>query len=215
MPTRLTRLAGAALLLGGWVNVLFLVAAAGHVVGAAFMRTGQFALAHQAHFYAAILLLVGLVGLHSRQASRAGTLGATAFLIALIGTGMYVGTGMATGFLLPVVAVHAPHMLEATGAFFDPPIAIVPATVLFFGVGWVLTGVATSRAALVPRWTGLLLAAGALLQGLPPAPFGPFPWMVLTTGGVLMAIATTVIGYRMMIAPAADGAAAWVLGRTA
>jgi hypothetical protein len=47
----------------------------------------------------------------------------------------------------------------------------------------------TGRARVYPRPLAWLLAGAALLQGIPPRPFGPAPWAVIDVGGVLMAVA--------------------------
>ena len=194
---RLARWGAAPLALGAIVNLVFLLTADGHVTGSVHMLTAQWAVAHGAHFVAGALLLVGVVGLHAAQATEAGRLGAAAFVVALLGTGFFLATGVFTAFMVPLIAEHAPALVEADGAFFAPPLPFVAVAVVTFSVGWALLAWATARARVFGRGLAALLAAGALLQGLPPRPFGPAPWVLLDAGGALMAVAACGLAWAM------------------
>src|SRR5688572_29686754 len=165
---RLARWGAAPLALGTVANLVFLLTAAGHVTGSVHMVTAQWAVAHGAHFLAGALLLVGVVGLYAGQAEAAGRLGIVAFVVALLGTGFFLATGVFTGFMVPLIATHAPALVEADGAFFDPPFWFVGVAVVTFSVGWALLAWATARARVYPRPLAILLGTGALLAGLPP-----------------------------------------------
>src|SRR5215207_6944364 len=100
-----------------------------------------------------LLLLVGLVGLHARQAGRYSPLGTAGFFAAFVGAAM-VG-----------VANPAEHCLAL--AFLG--ILVYTPGVLLLSIGMLLLGIATMRARVLPRWSGVLLVAYPLLliAGLP------------------------------------------------
>ena len=99
-----------------------------------------------------LLLVVALLGLHTRQAGRSGLLGRIGFLLALIGAGALV-------VLFAVVGVA-----EAFFGFSPDESAAVGMLlfVLFiaFVVGIVLLGIATFRAGVLPRGAAVLFALG-------------------------------------------------------
>jgi hypothetical protein len=194
----LIRWSGLALLIGGVLLAAHLIShPEGQVAGPHVAMTHGWAVSHSLHFYSAVFLLLGVVGLYARQGDRLGAAGAVGFVVALIGTGMYVGTGIITAYLWPVLAMHAPALTEATGPVFSPPLLVIPATGVLFALGYIMLGIATVRAGVLPRWGGPLMSLGALLAMMPPRPIGPTPWIVLELGGVLFAAGAAWLGYAV------------------
>ena len=100
--------------------------------------------------------------MYAWQAQRAGALG-------LLGTALLVGYTLILGtfgnaldaLILPFIATHAPSLAHSSPAGLD----------LFFMLGGVLgvvggicLGIATIRAAVLPRWAGVLIMIGVVLQ---------------------------------------------------
>ncbi len=100
---------------------------------------------------AAVLLLLGLFGLHARQAAAAGPLGTAAFLAAFSGTALVVGSFWATAFFAPAWASVDPAGFDAGEG---PPGRLADAFVVSgatFVLGWMLFGGAAWRARIYPR----------------------------------------------------------------
>ncbi|MCH7777906.1 MAG: hypothetical protein IH878_15450 [Gemmatimonadetes bacterium] len=99
-------------------------------------------------FVTFLLLLLALIGLYVRQARKAGALGAIGFLLAFIATALWASLFYADAF-------YGGPPQEVTAVFF--------AAYLSFPLGYLLFGIATMRAGMLPRWGALLLAVGAVL----------------------------------------------------
>jgi hypothetical protein len=132
------------------------------------------------------VLLFGLFGLFVAQRVQAGMLGLIAFVLASLGNALVGGVGMIQTTILPVFAANpdaqgmlicTPFYMAATQAaqgFIDTACANWNFDVLatWVGVSWltfllgsILLGIAIARAAVVPRWSGLLVTAGWLYSG--------------------------------------------------
>ena len=111
----------------------------------------------------AALLLLGLFGLHARQAETAGPLGTAGFLAAFSGTALAVGSFWATAFFAPAMAAMDPVAFDAGEG---PPGRLADAfvvTMATFVLGWMLFGVAAWKARVYPRAAALLLILGSPL----------------------------------------------------
>ncbi|PWT75498.1 MAG: hypothetical protein C5B60_05200 [Chloroflexi bacterium] len=108
------------------------------------------------------LLLLGLPGIVARQATRAGWLGFVGFLLLFLGwlllTGFYIVDDLILSSWLDSLAPHV------YAQWFLNPAATVSVHVAFslVGVGGALLGIATLRARVFSRWSGLLLVAGGV-----------------------------------------------------
>ena len=112
---------------------------------------------------AAALLLLGLSGLHARQAGSAGPLGTAGALAAFSGTALVVGSFWATAFFAPAMATMDPVAFDAGEG---PPGRLAGAFLVSwaaFVLGWMLFGVAAWRARVYPRAAALLLVFGSPL----------------------------------------------------
>jgi hypothetical protein len=110
---------------------------------------------------ALVLIILGLVGLYSRQVEQAGTLGLIAFLVALIGTVMVAGLQWSAAFIGPWLAEVAPELLDT-----EPSGVLTAGFMLSFALlalGWLLFGLASLRARVLPRGAAVLLMVGAPL----------------------------------------------------
>lgn len=116
--------------------------------------------AHQVYWVAAILMLLGLVGLYARQVERTGWLGLVGFVLAFIGTVLVTGIFAMVSTVIHLVAVHAPALFDQA---VTPPTYGVIVLVLGYILGYVLFGIATTRAGVLPRGSGLLLIIGSLM----------------------------------------------------
>ncbi len=111
----------------------------------------------------AALLLLGLFGLHARQAEAAGPVGTAGFLAAFSGTALAVGSFWATAFFAPAMAASDPAGFDALNG---PPGRLADAfimTIASFVLGWMLFGVAAWRARVYPRAAALLVILGSPL----------------------------------------------------
>jgi hypothetical protein len=111
---------------------------------------------------ALVLITLGLVGLYAVQAQQAGTLGLIAFVTAFAGILMVFGLSWGEPFLGPLVAEQAPGLLSA-----EPSGALAIGSILslvLFALGWLLFGLASLRAGMLPRGAAVLLIVGALLS---------------------------------------------------
>ena len=106
-------------------------------------------------------LLLGLPGLYGAQAERAGRLGLVSFLMVFFGT-LFFAVSNNYGFIAPVLAAGAPAMLDAINAY--PPIVTLNGLLIVgFFLGFILFGLATLRAGVLPSKTGILMAIGSPL----------------------------------------------------
>ncbi len=129
-----------------------------------------------------ISMLWGLVGLHARQETRYGRLGTTGFLVAYGGSTLtLVGLGLTWLFRIDVLGQEPAVTLGISGM-------VVGLTLL--GTGFLLLGIATLRARVLPRWCGaaLIIAFVAVLVPLAfPASLGGYAVM-LVLGSVWLAL---------------------------
>jgi hypothetical protein len=196
---QLVRWSGLASVLGGISLAGFVIEHPwDRFVGAEVASTTEWRIAHTLHFVGAALMLIGLVGLYVRQRQSVGALGLVGFVGAFLGTAMFVGTGMITAFVFPMVAAQAPAALQPDGAMFSPPaltaFSLTAATVV---LGYVLFGVAMFRANVLPRAATSLFVVGAVMGMVPPEPLGLMPWAGLVLGGVLYGVGAVWLGYRL------------------
>jgi hypothetical protein len=117
-----------------------------------------------------LLMVFGLIGLHLRQAERAGGLGLIGFILALLDTALLVGIHIDKTFFLPYVIQQTPA-LQTMGDFIAGPPAvlkgyppIIVLSLVLYLVGYILTGLAIMRADVLPRWAGLLLVIGTAMS---------------------------------------------------
>jgi hypothetical protein len=193
----LIRLNGLACILGGiFLTAFVLVHPWDQLLGAEIARTPQWRLAHTLHFIGAAFALAGLPGLFAQQRAALGWFGLTAFGLSFLGNAMFLGTGMITAFIWPMLAVDAPTCVEVGGPIFGSPVSVFAfaLTAVILVTGYILFGMATLWAGVLPRSATLVLVVGAILGMLPPHPVGALPWWGLVLGGVLYGVALIWLG---------------------
>jgi hypothetical protein len=155
LTANLIRWSGLISILAG---VLYALGALLHPVGEdlAAYASPQWVPAHQVYWVSAMLMLFGLVGLYARQVEKTGWLGLVGFVLAFIGTVLVDSIFVMASTVLPLVAVQAPALFDQAAA---PPTFGVLVVVL----GYILFGIATMRAGVLPRWSGLLLIIGSAM----------------------------------------------------
>ncbi len=195
--TTMIRLGGLASIVGGCCLAAFvLVHPWDQLLGAAIAQTVRWQTAHALHFVGAMFALLGLLGIFARQREQLGSFGLLGFILSFIGNAMFLGTGMITAFIWPMLAVHAPATVEPGGAIFGWPHSVLAfaLTAVVLSTGYVLFGVAMVRVGAFPRLSIFMLVTGAILGMLPPRPMGVLPWGGLVFGGVLYGAALVWIG---------------------
>ncbi len=116
--------------------------------------------AHQVYWISAMLMLFGLVGLYARQVEKTGWLGLVGFVLAFIGTVVVNGIFVMASTVVHLVAVQAPALFDQA---VTPPTFGVLVLVLGYILGYALFGIATMRAGVLPRGSGLLLIIGSVM----------------------------------------------------
>jgi hypothetical protein len=114
---------------------------------------------------AALLTLIGLPALYARQAEQAGSLGLIAFLVVFIGMALVVGNAY-FGAFVQAGLVDLVILAEAAGVTVEEPAAAAAGflvTVVLYLLGWILFGVASLRARVLPRWAAGFVVAGIVL----------------------------------------------------
>jgi hypothetical protein len=174
--SKLIRWSGLACILGG---VLFPISIAIHPLrDGPGVNNSPYSAIHVLIAVALMLVLFGLLGLYLRQAEK---IGLTGFILAFIGTVLTYGLIVIEGFSWPTVGFYNPEAVHN----FDPSLAaprgsslvfIFVLGVAIFAVGYIMFGIATMRARVLPRLGGLLIAIGAPIYflGAPAIPvLGP------------------------------------------
>jgi hypothetical protein len=193
----LVRWSGLACIIGGVAIAAFvLVHPWDQLVGADIARTARWRLAHTLHFVGALFALAGIVGIYAQARDRLSTLGTVGFVLSFCGNAMFLGTGMITAFIWPMLAVHAPATVELDGAIFHAPISATAflLTAVVMTIGYVLFGFALLRTKVYPGVAVVVLVIGAILGMFPPNPATPFPWAGLVLGGVSYGVAMVWLG---------------------
>jgi hypothetical protein len=149
--------------------------------------------------FGVILLLLALVGFYVRQSAAAGGLGLVGFLVAFLGTAMFVGTGWSNAFNPPVVARTNPTLLMSF-----PPSPLGEATLysaVLFAVGLLLFGITVIRAGVLPRTGGWLLVTGGVLSRIIPI-LHQRADIYLPLDSWVTSLALILLGYALWSAPA-------------
>lgn len=112
-----------------------------------------------------LLFIIGLPGMYLRQAGRASVLGLVGFILVFFDFLLQGAFATLQATTLPLLAQVAPKLLEGEtlpGSMF----LLVLVFSLLDMIGAILLGIATIRAHVFPRWTGVLLIIAGIGAGL-------------------------------------------------
>lgn len=156
--------------------------------GSEVMATSSWFLVQILGLVALLLIALGLVALYARQAEQAGTLGLIAFVMDFSGTVMMFGLLWGEPFLGPMLAEEAPEVLniEPTGTL----VAGVMLALVLFALGWLLFGLVSLRAGVLPRGAAALMMVGAVL-------FFILALLELPLGSLVLDAAVAWMGYAL------------------
>jgi len=166
------------------------------------VTTGLWAIIIGLKFAMCLFFLIGFTGIYARQAEKAGWLGLAGFGLLTVSFFLQTGFIFTELFVLPVVAAPLPGFVESAlgvangqpGAMdigaFVPTYAVLGVCYLLGGAGF---GIATIRAAVLPRWPAILLAFAAIIT--PAAAL--LPHALQRYAAVPMGIAVIWLGYTL------------------
>lgn len=136
------------------------------------VTTPQWLIVHVLAMAMSIFGLLGMTGLYARQLEKTGWLGLLGYLLLSLWLALILGFTFVEVFVLPVVAASAPAFVESWMAMFGGPAGTLDVGPLplvwtitgpIYILGGLLFGIATFRAAILPRWAGVLLAIGTVI----------------------------------------------------
>jgi hypothetical protein len=146
--------------------------------------------------------VLGLAGLHARQAAKTGWLGLGGYLFLSLWLVLIMGFSFVEAFVLPHLATTLPGFVQAWMGMFNGPagsfdLGVLPTlwtlTAPLYILGGLLFGIATFRAEILPRWAGALVALSTLLAPLAAA----LPNASQPKIAVPMGIALAWLGYAL------------------
>ena len=135
-----------------------------------------------------VLVLLALPGLYVIQAAQAGRLGLAGFLLVFTGVALGMGHFYLLAFVRGTIGDTFP---EAAAAVRGAARVVAPAELSTFVLGWVLFGVATMRARVLPRVPAAMLIGGvALVLTRPLLPVdGPVGGLLIGAGLAWLGVA--------------------------
>ncbi len=179
-------------------GVLYALAAILHPVGEdiAAYTSPNWVTAHLVYWVSAILMLFGLVGLYARQVEKIRWLGLVGFVLAFIGTVFVSSIFFMVSTVIPLIAAETPALFDQAAT---PPTGAVLVVVLGFSLGYILFSVATMRAGVLPRWSGLLLIIGVSFFMISEAPLfdRTLSHVIVTVGDVVFGLGLAWMGYAL------------------
>ncbi len=194
MNDRLHETYGMCLMIGGLAVALWTLSHPwGTIAGPEVGASVGWIVSHTLHFVGGFFGSIGLLGLVGRQPT-ATRLERVGFFVAFAGTVMFTGTGIITGFMWPIMATHAPELVELSGPFFTPPHPVIGITALAYSVGYILLSVALARSEVIAWSAAAMAVIGAVLLIPPPPPLSPVPWVFFPVGGLLLGLGQIAIG---------------------
>ena len=114
---------------------------------------------------AAFLAMMGLVALYARQVKPAGPRGLLGFILAALGTMMHFGHLWTGLFLVPALAASVPEFLDTLGATQSGLVSEgAQLSLVVFAFGWLLFGLFSLQAKVVPPGPAALVMVGATLE---------------------------------------------------
>ena len=146
--------------------------------------------------------LLGMAGLYARQALKTGWLGLVGYVLLSLWFVVIMGFSFVEAFVLPHVATATPDFVVAWMGMFNGPsgsfdLGVLPTLWTLTGpiyiLGGLAFGIATFRAAILPRWAGALLALGTVLAPIAAlVPNGTQPKAAIPVG-----VALAWLGYAL------------------
>ena len=121
----------------------------------------QFQIGGVLYLIAFCALVLVPFGAYCWQAHRSGSFGVFATCAAVIGTVLLGGDLWFETFAVPWIADTSPKLLDSDPTFLIAAGAIT--SYLAFAVGWVLFGIAASRARVFPRWISVAVIVGGVI----------------------------------------------------
>jgi hypothetical protein len=201
MGSKLTRWAGLSAVVAGVIFAGIQPIHPPDVVAS--VTTGAWAAITTAKTAMCLLFLLGITGIYARQANNAGWLGLAGFLILACSWTFQTAFVFAEAYILPPLAAEAPKFVDGIlGISYGKPsevdLGLVP--VLYqllvgftYMLGGLVFGVATFRAAVLPRRPAALLAIAATLT--PAAVL--FPHHIQRFAALPVALALAWLGYTL------------------
>ncbi len=200
----LLRWSGMALIVGGLLTVVATALHPSRETTVSILQTEtRLVAAHALFTLAYLLVLLGLPGLYAIESARIGRLGLSGFLLAFMGTALIAVSGN-FGFIAPVLAAESPEAIDAINLY--PPVVILNAVAFVtFVLGFVIFGVAMTKAGTLPHSPGILIAVGA-----PTNVFGfataylisSTLWIIAVIGSAALGGGLAWAGYTMWAQPA-------------
>lgn len=166
------------------------------------MQTPTYMAVNGSFILVLVTCLFGTIGIYGCQLERVGGLGFAGFVLGFTGTAIFIGAGVFSAFVAPVLATsESMHvLLEPTGPLFHGPLAgLLGGGGVSFAIGFVLLGIATFRAKVLPPIAGILLVVSSPVLGLSPA----MPFLARLIGSAIFGIAFTWLGLALWRRPAA------------
>lgn len=134
---------------------------------------------------AALLILLGLPALYAHQARQAERMGLIAFVVVFLGMALVTSNGYFGTFIQPGL-VDLISLAEGAGVTVQEPVAAgvgFMTTLGLYVLGWLLFGLASLRARVLPRWAVVLVLVGIV-----------FGFLFMASGISLLALPITEIG---------------------
>ena len=167
------------------------------------VTTAQWAVVHYLGITMGVLGLLGVAGLYSRQVRETGWLGLVGYLLLSLFYALTTAFQFIEAFISPRLATESPAFVagllgiangHATGIDLGPLPTVYAFTGGAYLLGGLLFGIATFRAGILPRWTGVLLAAA-----VPVAPIAValLPHAFARYAAVPMGLALACLGYAL------------------
>jgi hypothetical protein len=175
----------AAAVLGGLLvaaGAALTVVSAGHQQFADQVLTGVFTVSAALRFTGAILMTWGIISLYLAQADRAGRLGLIAVVACMANMALQTGWIFCDLFAAPSFAHAAPGVLNNPSG----PLTAGFMAAWLANISFVLLGVATLRARVLPRTSGLALITVGVITLVPLPADGPVYEVII---GIVFAIA--------------------------